>query len=137
MSTQRQKIQLELAFPVRSPGEPVGRTGEGPEGHVADHRTQSPAMSDQLMEEILVRGNLKKALKRVQSNKGAPGIDGVTVDELPDYLREHWPTMREQLLEGTYKVSLLRPAGPWTDPNSANSCECRKTQGQTGRATRR
>jgi len=108
MSTQRRKNQLELAFPTRPPGEPVGRVGEGPEVSTAEHRTKSPAMSDQLMEEILERGNLKKALKRVQSNKGAPGIDGVTVDALPGYLREHWPTMREQLLEGTYKPQPVR-----------------------------
>ena len=117
MSTQRQKTQLELAFPTRSPGEPAGRMGEGSEVPVAEHRTQSPAMSEQLMEEILERGNLKKALKRVQSNKGAPGIDGMTVDALLGYLREHWPTMREQLREGTYKpqpvkrVEIPKPNG--------------------------
>ncbi len=108
MSTQRQKTQLELAFPTRPRGEPAVRADEGPEVLVAEHRTKSPAMSDQLLEEILERGNLKKALKRVQSNKGAPGIDGVTVEQLPDYLREHWPTMREELLEGTYKPQPVR-----------------------------
>lgn len=117
MSTKRQKTQLKLAFPIRPRGEPAGRAGEGPEVLTAKHRTGSPAMSDQLMEEILERENLKKALKRVQANKGAPGIDGVTVDELPDYLREHWPTMREQLLEGIYKpqpvkrVEIPKPNG--------------------------
>ena len=117
MSTRRQKTQLELAFPMRSTGEPECRADEGSEVPVAEHRTESLAMSEQLMEEILERENLKKALKRVQANKGAPGIDGVTVDELLDYLRKHWPTMRVQLLEGTYKpqpvkrVEIPKPNG--------------------------
>ena len=117
MSTRRQKNQLELTFPTRPPGEPVGRADEGSEVLAAKHRTESPAMPEQLMEEIIERDNLKKALKRVQANKGAPGIDGVTVGKLPGYLRKHWPTMREQLLEGTYKpqpvkrVEIPKPNG--------------------------
>ena len=54
------------------------------------------------MEEVCERHNLKRALRRVRSNKGSPGIDGMTVEELPGYLREHWPVIREQLLHGTY-----------------------------------
>jgi len=108
MSTQRQKTQLELAFIVRPPGETADRANKGPEVSVAERSTESPAMSVQLMEEILERENLKKALKRVQSNKGAPGIDGMTVDELPDYLREHWPAMKAQLLAGTYRPQPVR-----------------------------
>lgn len=54
--------------------------------------------SYKLLEEVLSRENLLKALKRVQAKKGAAGIDGMTVDELPDYLRQHWPRIREQLL---------------------------------------
>jgi RNA-directed DNA polymerase len=55
------------------------------------------------MEEVCRRANLEEALRRVQINKGGPGIDGLTVDELTDYLRQHWPTIREQLLNGTYR----------------------------------
>ena len=108
MSTLRQKTQLELAFPARRPGEPVGRPAEGSEVPTAEHRTESPAKSEQLMEEILERKNLTKALKRVQANKGAPGVDGITVDRLLPYLHEHWPTIRDQLLEGTYKPQPVR-----------------------------
>src|SRR5215510_2310524 len=70
-----------------------------------------------LMEEVLRRENLTTALKRVQANKGAPGVDGMTVDELPAYLRKAWPAIREQLLQGTYapapvrKVQLPKPGG--------------------------
>ena len=52
------------------------------------------------MEEVVQRGNAKAALKRVKQNKGSPGVDGMTVDELPEYLAENWETIREQLLAG-------------------------------------
>jgi group II intron reverse transcriptase/maturase len=55
------------------------------------------------MERAVERPNLLAALKRVRRNQGSPGIDGMTVDELPVYLREHWPRLREQLLAGTYQ----------------------------------
>jgi hypothetical protein len=55
------------------------------------------------MEEVVWRGNAKAALKRVRQNKGSPGIDGMTVDELPEYLADHWEEIREQLLAGTYQ----------------------------------
>ncbi len=55
------------------------------------------------MEEVVERGNAKAALKRVKQNKGSPGVDGMTVDELPKYLVEHWEKIREQLLAGTYQ----------------------------------
>jgi RNA-directed DNA polymerase len=51
---------------------------------------------------------LKAALRRVKDNKGSPGVDGMTVNELPDYLKQHWPTIREQLLNGTYKPQPVR-----------------------------
>jgi RNA-directed DNA polymerase len=55
------------------------------------------------MEEIVERENLKNALRRVKANKGAPGFDGMTVDQLGDHLKQHWPAIREQLLSGTYR----------------------------------
>lgn len=53
--------------------------------------------------QVLERANLQRALKRVRRNKGAPGIDGMTVDELPEYLRHHWPEIRAQLEAGQYR----------------------------------
>lgn len=61
-----------------------------------------------LMEEVLRRENLFAALRRVQANKGAPGVDGMSVDELPGYLRRAWPEIREQLLSETYVPSPVR-----------------------------
>ena len=60
------------------------------------------------MEEIVERENLKDALRRVKANKGAPGVDAMTVDQLGDYLKQHWPAIREQLLSGTYKPQPVR-----------------------------
>jgi len=54
------------------------------------------------MATIVERDNLRKALAQVRRNKGAPGVDGMTVDDLPLYLKEHWPSIRNQLLDGTY-----------------------------------
>lgn len=64
--------------------------------------------TEHLMEEVLRRENLLAALRRVQANKGAPSIDGMTVDELPDHLRTAWPVIREQLLSATYVPSPVR-----------------------------
>ena len=69
----------------------------------ASQITESPTESSRLMEFILERGNMFRALKRVRSNKGAPGIDNMTVGELPGYLKRHWPKIREELLQGEYK----------------------------------
>ena len=60
------------------------------------------------MECVCERANLKAALKRVRKNKGSAGIDGMTVDELPEHLKTHWPALREQLLAGTYQPSPVR-----------------------------
>jgi retron-type reverse transcriptase len=61
-----------------------------------------------LMERVCERANLQAALKRVRKNKGSAGIDGMTVDELPEHLKTHWRALREQLLGGTYQPSPVR-----------------------------
>jgi RNA-directed DNA polymerase len=69
------------------------------------------------MEEVCRRANLEEALRRVQTNKGSPGVDGMTVEDLGTYLRQHWLTIREQLLSGTYRpqpvkrVEIPKPDG--------------------------
>jgi RNA-directed DNA polymerase len=60
------------------------------------------------MELVCERQNLQAALKRVRKNKGSPGIDGMTVDELPEHLRAHWSELREHLLSGTYRPSMVK-----------------------------
>lgn len=61
-----------------------------------------------VMERVVEGGNLRRALKRVQQNEGSPGVDGLTVKELPAYLRLYWPAIREQLLTGRYQPSAVR-----------------------------
>lgn len=117
MNDKRQNNQLRLAFPAGGRGEATATAEEGTESHMAECNTQSPAIVEQLMEEACERENLKKALQRVKANQGSPGVDGMTVEQLPEYLKEHWPTIREQLLRGTYKpqpvkrVEIPKPGG--------------------------
>ena len=69
------------------------------------------------MEEVCNRENLVRAWKRVRRNQGSAGVDGITIDDARDYLREHWPCIRSQLLAGTYqpqpvkRVEIPKPDG--------------------------
>ena len=102
MSGQRQKIQYSLALVPKSRGEAPVRGHQGTEPPAAKSAPESPAGAEQLMEEVCDRGNLERAWKRVRSNKGSPGVDGMTIEGAKAYLREHWPNIRSQLLSGTY-----------------------------------
>ena len=64
--------------------------------------------TSRLMEELVERENLKAALKRVRQNKGSPGIDGMTTEELVPYLRGNWVRIREELLAGTYRPQAVK-----------------------------
>jgi RNA-directed DNA polymerase len=99
----RQKIQLELAFSSKPEGEARRQDAAGTEAHAADAGIDSRAVMGPSMERIVEQDNLKKALAQVRRNKGAPGADGMTVDDLAAHLKEHWPTIKAQLLDGTYK----------------------------------
>jgi len=81
---------------------------------------RSVRMSDEslgLLEEVLCRENVMAAYRRVVSNGGAPGVDGMTVDDLMAYCREHWAAIREKIFCGTYRpqpvrrVKIPKPAG--------------------------
>jgi len=108
MSDKRQKNQLVLAFTEMSRSEAPRDSAEGTESLMAKRTAESPAHSEQLMEEVCGRKNCQQALARVKSNKGSAGIDGMTVEQLPVYLKQHWPTVREQLLSGTYKPQAVK-----------------------------
>jgi RNA-directed DNA polymerase len=103
MDTKRQKIQLELAFMAKGRSEAPMAAGKGIEVSKAERISEDQALPVLLMEEIVKRENLRRALQRVRQNKGSPGIDGMTVRKLPGYLKKHWPRIREQLLAGTYQ----------------------------------
>lgn len=108
MDDKRQKNQLVLAFMEESRSEAPTASVEGTESSMGKRGTQSPAIAEQLMEEVCGRENCKQALKRVKANKGSAGVDGMTVQQLPEYLKQHWPAIREQLLSGTYKPQPVR-----------------------------
>ena len=108
MSDKRQKNQLPLAFTEEGRSEAPRSPREGTESFTAKCETESPARAEQLMEEVCERDNCQQALRRVKANKGSPGIDGMRVDELPGYLKQHWPALREQLLSGTYQPQPVR-----------------------------
>ncbi len=102
MGTERRKIQMELAFMAEGRGEAPRTANKGTEVPMAKREPEDPALTVLLMERICQRENLSKALQRVKQNKGGPGIDGMTVNKLPGYLKKHWPQIREQLLAGVY-----------------------------------
>ena len=93
-----QQLHFEWDRPSRSKGETQGEEESVCQVTAAFERTEP--IKSVLMEEVVRRENLKRALKRVCANKGSPGIDGMAVDELKDYLQDHWPEIREQLLQG-------------------------------------
>lgn len=96
--------QLEL------PLEPRGETPKARRSVEASTAPAEPGDSGErnIMERALNRPNMFAALKRVRKNKGGPGIDGMTVDELPEWLKQHWPRVREELLAGTYQPLPVR-----------------------------
>ena len=97
----RQKaIQLELALEARGEAPQGQRSGEAPTTSRGNERSGG---DHRLMEQVVGRANALAALKRVRQNRGSPGADGMTVDDLTPYLATHWKTIREQLLAGSYQ----------------------------------
>jgi RNA-directed DNA polymerase len=105
---QQQNIQMELDFSSALTGAARGVAGEETESPGATSGLENPAKTDRLMEEVCERENLKEALRQVKANKGSSGVDGMTVVALSDYLKQHWPAIREQLLNGTYEPQPVR-----------------------------
>jgi group II intron reverse transcriptase/maturase len=93
--------QLEL--PLAGGGETPTQERSGEASTAARETERSGKDDTRLMERVVERSNVIVALKRVQKNKGSPGIDGMTVEALRLHLRETWPVLREQLLTGTYR----------------------------------
>ncbi|ABK18873.1 group II intron reverse transcriptase/maturase [Syntrophobacter fumaroxidans] len=106
-----------------TPGTSSGGSGGNPQGPVAcasslaARRDDSRQRTMQLMEAVVERENMFGALRQVEANKGSAGVDGVSVDALRACLREHWPRIKEELLEGRYqpqpvrKVEIPKPGG--------------------------
>src|SRR6267378_945272 len=107
-SDKRLNIQLRLDFSSTPTGEARQAGREDIESRSVVHEPERPANTNRIMEEVCERANLKEALRQVRSNKGSAGIDRMTVDQLGDYLKQHWPVIREQLLNGTYEPKPVR-----------------------------
>src|SRR6202158_4881677 len=114
---KRQNIQKKMDFPSGRKGEARQAGREETESRQAMQEPENPASTIQLMEEVCERDNLKEALRRVKGNKGSAGVDGMTIGAITDYLKQHWPAIREQLLSGTYepkpvrRVEIAKPDG--------------------------
>lgn len=106
MNRKRQKTLNETFGEVLN-GEATRQVDEGTELETPTTETEIPRIS-RVMEMVVATGNAKRALERVLQNKGAAGIDGMTVEQLPAYLKVHWQRIRQELLEGTYKPQPLR-----------------------------
>lgn len=99
MKSERNASVKQLVLSLGNP-EDKSRTGK---------QIQSAStLSSSMMAQVLERENLKRALKQVKRNKGAPGIDGKTVNELSSYLKQHWVSIKAELLEGRYRPNAVR-----------------------------
>jgi RNA-directed DNA polymerase len=106
--SMRQKNQVELNLGTGARGEALSAAAQETEARAARTCLERPAVAGPSMEAVVERENLRTALAQVKRNKGAAGIDRMSVDDLPAYLKEHWPTIRAQLLEGAYKPQPVR-----------------------------
>src|ERR1700741_678099 len=120
MSGRRQKNRPEqgvLAFPAERRRDAPEDAAKGTETLMATRKSESLAGTERLMEEVCELENCKQALQRVKANKGSPGVDGMTVDELPEYLKQNGLEIGEQLRNGTYppqpvrRVEIPKPEG--------------------------
>src|SRR6202521_6409034 len=121
MTTTRSPYQLELALPMPGRGEAPRRDAQEVEAVTATTEPESPAQTANLMEAICDPDNIEAALRAGARNKGAPGVDGITVRQLPGLLKARWPEIEHQLLQGRYqpqsvrRVQIPKPAGGTRD----------------------
>ena len=117
VTSTRQQQQLMPGFGNEADAEPAAVEPQG--GQSCAAATGQPALdsaSVDLMEQVVDPANMERAWKQVKSNDGAPGVDEMAIAEFPDYIREHWPTIRKQILDGTYRpLPVRRKAIPKPD----------------------
>ena len=113
----RQKTHIKRVYPEKEAVQLPTAQGE-PSRYPAQTKGKSHGeQNNDLMEEVVAKQNMLKALKRVEKNKGAPSIDNLKVESLRPYLRQNWLYIREQLLKGEYKpqpvlrVEISKPNG--------------------------
>jgi len=144
---ERQNIQMELDFSSEPAGEARKAGRRETESPLAVNDPESPASTNRLMEEVCEQENLREALRQVKANKGSAGVDGMTVGQLTDYLKQHWSTIRGQLLSGTYepqpvrRVEIPKPDGGGVRklgiPTVSAYCTCYNTASESSRLSYR
>ena len=106
LNTEMQKFLQEKTV-TPSPGQNPRMTADSAKVSTASV-TWTNAEPDTLMARVLAPANLRRAYQRVVSNKGAPGADGMTVDDLADYVNQYWPILQRRLLAGEYHPQGVR-----------------------------
>lgn len=107
MSDNKASKPIQMAFNWEAGVKPRGPGVRG-DSLTARQPTEHPMFPEYLMEEVVERHNMQAALKKVRANKGSAGIDGMSVDELPDFLKAHWPEIKDQLLDGSYRPMVIK-----------------------------
>ncbi len=107
MSDSKASQPMQMAFNWEVGVKPRGPGARG-DSFAAREPTERPMFGEHLMEEVVERHNMQAALKQVRANKGSAGGDGMSVDELPDFLKAHWPEIKAQLLDGTYQPQVIK-----------------------------
>lgn len=107
MAVRQMAMQMELPLEGRGEAPRTERSGEASPAAQGNERSGNGRPME-LMERVVERGNLETAWKRVRKNKGSPGIDGMTVDELLPYLWANWERIRAELLDGSYRPTEVR-----------------------------
>ena len=108
----KNKEESSLGSSRGKPSAPAETTGSlSRPGRTAPAPSEKPALSlfpESLLEAVVDPANMERAWKQVRANRGAPGPDGITLTAFPDWLRPRWPTIRQQLLDGTYRPQPVR-----------------------------
>ncbi len=112
-STRPKQQQLALTFADDFAGEDgATRDAQEPQGGqscaAVTEKSALDSLSMNLMEQVVATENMERAWKKVKANRGAPGPDGITLKQFPEHLRPLWPTLRQQLLDGTYRPKAVR-----------------------------
>jgi RNA-directed DNA polymerase len=109
VSDNKASKPIQMAFNWEAEVKPWGPGARG-DSLTANESTKHPMFHEHLIEEVVERHNMQAALKQVRANQGSPGIDGMSVDELPGFLKAHWLEIKEQVLEGTYQPNVIKRA---------------------------
>jgi len=107
VSDRKASQPIQMAFNWEAGVKPRGPGARG-DSLAARKPPERPMFGEHVMEEVVERRNVQAALKQVRANKGSPGVDGMSVDELPDFLKTHWLEIKDQLLAGTYQPQVIK-----------------------------